>query len=858
MSNHSSNIGSSSSHHGVEASSSSSSKRRVSFSEADTVSQDHYVPNVSRTNNRAGVYHEIHDYHHAGANSCIISSTDYQTKNHGASSKQHYTNHAFQPRPHIDEEDHVFVPAKKKRYTTPVSSSISSFKNQVVVRSPHSYRQGEVTSGNTNEKQWHYHHRREYSGEGKENLPSPQSYSHDEYKNKNHYYTSHSSKLGPHAMSAYESVVPSSVYHPVDHHAAPPTQQVYYYPPDHHYYSYPNEAEWHSSSQPQGGYYHHSSRPPAPSLYPPRPPSDVSRVTSMEKSRPYEDYGSYTPIVKDTRNTGYSFVDHTYRDFSGVHPTDEDRERYNNKKIEYERRIRENSITSLHKLSSDTTVTVASPANTSKEETSSRVFKKRGRGNRAAKNGTGFIGFMGTNFPARLHDLLSHEEEISDIITWLPHGRSWIVRDKSEFLKKVAPSHFQISKFESFTRQVNGWGFKRITQGPDINSYYHEMFLRGMPHLIQWMKRSTSSGSGGRRRIRGDPKDEPDFYSISQMYPIPNYYSGHDGYQAGPESRHGLVKKCKNKDSHKKNKEEESILSSPTHTKKKLKCSPAKEEHVYQTQNNNILLDYLPSPLRVPLRNNKNYEEKSSVAEYDHSDHTAASPPGGGAPITCTHHDQYLTEQSSSNKNNDVVNQVKDFWTHGYHDGDHYNDAHTASATAADVRSVLLSNCSPIKNKHDETLRGSPKYSPPDDFKPAEGTIGDPEAFCWDDTDYGREHRHEMHGCDDTWSPCKIDHNSCTGGATTNSSMMQNSAQPFCAAVLPTEAYDAIHSCFVRQEGDDDATADRRVCGEKEEKAQRTNPPAVSDPGAKYEKASGNEVLNAVLLPAELTSWAIL
>ena len=112
----------------------------------------------------------------------------------------------------------------------------------------------------------------------------------------------------------------------------------------------------------------------------------------------------------------------------------------------------------------------------------------------------------------------------------MPHGRSWIVLNKKEFLDKVAPSHFQISKFESFTRQVNGWGFKRITQGPDINSYYHEMFLRGMPHMIQWMKRTTSAGSG-RRKIRADPKDEPNFYEISQMYPIPYYYG--DGEYEG-------------------------------------------------------------------------------------------------------------------------------------------------------------------------------------------------------------------------------------------------------------------------------------------------------------------------------------
>lgn len=87
----------------------------------------------------------------------------------------------------------------------------------------------------------------------------------------------------------------------------------------------------------------------------------------------------------------------------------------------------------------------------------------------------------------------------------------------------------QISKFESFTRQVNGWGFKRITQGPDINSYYHELFLRGMPHLIQWMKRVSSTAGAGKRRLRADPSEEPNFYDISEKYPIPDYYNRNGG-----------------------------------------------------------------------------------------------------------------------------------------------------------------------------------------------------------------------------------------------------------------------------------------------------------------------------------------
>lgn len=78
------------------------------------------------------------------------------------------------------------------------------------------------------------------------------------------------------------------------------------------------------------------------------------------------------------------------------------------------------------------------------------------------------------SFPVKLHRILSaadHEE----FITWLPHGRSWRVLKPKAFEAKIIPLYFRHAKYASFMRQVNGWGFKRITQGPDHNSYYHEV-----------------------------------------------------------------------------------------------------------------------------------------------------------------------------------------------------------------------------------------------------------------------------------------------------------------------------------------------------------------------------------------------
>ena len=119
------------------------------------------------------------------------------------------------------------------------------------------------------------------------------------------------------------------------------------------------------------------------------------------------------------------------------------------------------------------------------------------------------------NFPAKMHAILSRPD-LADVVTWLPHGRSWKVLKPREFEIRVIPAYFEHSKFSSFIRQANGWGFRRITRGQDRNSYYHESFLRGLPHLCKMMKRPGVS-----KKLTLDAGHEPDFYTISGENPVP-------------------------------------------------------------------------------------------------------------------------------------------------------------------------------------------------------------------------------------------------------------------------------------------------------------------------------------------------
>lgn len=64
-----------------------------------------------------------------------------------------------------------------------------------------------------------------------------------------------------------------------------------------------------------------------------------------------------------------------------------------------------------------------------------------------------------------------------------------------------------------------GWGFRRITQGQSQNSYYHPMFLRGLPHLAKKMKRHCTKGRNKKALV--ESKHEPDLCKISELYPLP-------------------------------------------------------------------------------------------------------------------------------------------------------------------------------------------------------------------------------------------------------------------------------------------------------------------------------------------------
>jgi HSF-type DNA-binding len=74
-------------------------------------------------------------------------------------------------------------------------------------------------------------------------------------------------------------------------------------------------------------------------------------------------------------------------------------------------------------------------------------------------------------------------------------------------------SWFRHSHYTSFQRQLNVYGFERITIGSDKNAYYHKNFLRGQYDLALLIKRCAIKGTVCRHRAT--PETEPDFYGMA-------------------------------------------------------------------------------------------------------------------------------------------------------------------------------------------------------------------------------------------------------------------------------------------------------------------------------------------------------
>lgn len=125
------------------------------------------------------------------------------------------------------------------------------------------------------------------------------------------------------------------------------------------------------------------------------------------------------------------------------------------------------------------------------------------------------------SFPIKLHKILGSELTKSGlIISWLPHGRAFMIHDKARFELEILGPLLEMEPMKTFSKQLNIFGFRRLSRrsGCDTKGYYHELFLSGREFLAYRIERRTKLKGLGYRKSLSMLTVDPDFYRLPPCF----------------------------------------------------------------------------------------------------------------------------------------------------------------------------------------------------------------------------------------------------------------------------------------------------------------------------------------------------
>ncbi|XP_050681292.1 heat shock factor protein isoform X5 [Leptidea sinapis] len=110
---------------------------------------------------------------------------------------------------------------------------------------------------------------------------------------------------------------------------------------------------------------------------------------------------------------------------------------------------------------------------------------------------------IGASVPAFLGKLwkLVNDSETNHLISWSSSGKTFVIKTQAEFARELLPLYYKHNNMASFIRQLNMYGFHKITSvengglryEKDEIEFSHPCFMRGHAYLLEHIKRKIAN-----------------------------------------------------------------------------------------------------------------------------------------------------------------------------------------------------------------------------------------------------------------------------------------------------------------------------------------------------------------------------
>lgn len=98
---------------------------------------------------------------------------------------------------------------------------------------------------------------------------------------------------------------------------------------------------------------------------------------------------------------------------------------------------------------------------------------------------------MADTFLKKMVQMLSNEN--NEFIKWNETGDSIIISDSNKFAREILPKYFKTKKFNSFVRQLNFYGFRKVPASKSSKGceFTHKLFRKGCENKVINMRRKV-------------------------------------------------------------------------------------------------------------------------------------------------------------------------------------------------------------------------------------------------------------------------------------------------------------------------------------------------------------------------------